>query len=221
MVREPRVDPEVELAGGHRHIGVGRRQLQISRIAHLITELPEQRRIDSSLHIAGRPVSPRHRHRNPGARSHGGFFQRHLGLFCSHLGLFCGLLSLFHLHLGCFRGLLGLLQCHLGLFAARFGRSFGLFERSLGRRQLGFGFIESGLGCRSRFLSSLLGGGVDHGDGRLGLSRRRRFIVAACHRQQCERRQQCQDLPFSSHFGPPLPLPFQFSDSVQIRVGSP
>ena len=189
VVREPRVDPEVELTVGHRHEGVGRRQLKIRGVAHPIPKLLQQSSVDSSLQITGRPVSPRHRHRNPRPGAFASLFQRHLSLFCGHLSLFCGLLSLFKPHLSLFCGLLSLFQRRLSLFATFLGRRFSFRQRGLGRLQLSFGFAQSGVSCLFRCLGCLLGAGVDDGDGRLRLGRGLWFVVPAGHSHQCEHRQ--------------------------------
>ena len=132
VVGEPRVDPEVELAVGHRHEGVGRRQLQVGGVRHAITQLAQQGSDNRSLHVTGRPVGPRHRHRHTVAR------KRHIfGHFRGLVGLVHGVIGLVHGVVRLVHGVIGLL-CRGGGGGGRGSR--GLLDRlfgvvSAGRRQ--------------------------------------------------------------------------------------
>ena len=212
VVGEPAVDPEVELAVGHRYVGVGRGQFQVGRVGYFVAELSQQGGVDGGLHVAGGPIGPRHRHRYSvagagGGRRHGFFGLRHgrrQGCFgLRHGGCCCG-----GRLLGCG---LGLFQLGLGRFVAGRGRCFGgcccggrllgcglgLFQLGLGRRQLGAGLL-GGAGVHDR----------DRNGGRRGGGR----VVcglAAGRRQQPQRRQRCYRGSSSSRHRnrPPSPAP--------------
>ena len=173
VVGEPAVGPEVELAVGHRYIGVGRRQFQIGRIAHLVAELFQQSRKDSRLHITGRPVSPRHRHRHAVAGAGGGRRNGFLGFLQVLQGFRYGRLG---------RGP-DLFQRFLGLRVAggggRFGGRFGVRQGLPGRFQLGPGCLGLGPG----FLG---GAGVYDRDRRSGGGRGVICGTAAGRRQQSQ-----------------------------------